>query len=120
MIAVAEVIDRYVAVWNEPDATARRHAIERLWREDAVYTNALAQRRGHDAIAAGVTFSHDKWVGTGHAFRCGRIDEHHNVIRFVWHMYGPSDAEGPVSTGTNFIILDDDGRIAADHQFVDR
>jgi hypothetical protein len=91
-----------------------------LWCEDAVYTNAAAEHRGHEAIVAGITESHDRWVGMGHIFRAGgRTDAHHNVGRFVWHIFSAGDEHTPISIGTNFIVLDDRCRIAADHQFLD-
>lgn len=113
-------IDRYVAVWNEPDLVVRGREVEDLWCDDAVYTNAAAEHRGHDAIVAGITASHDRGVGTGHTFRPGgRTDSHHHVVRFVWRMFAPGEDDEPISAGTNFIVLDEHGRIAADHQFVD-
>ena len=117
---LTDFVDRYVAVWNEPDPARRRLEVEALWCDDAVYTNAVAEYRGHDAIVGGITASHDRWVGTGHSFRAGgRTDVHHNIVRFVWNMFAPGDERTPISIGTNFIVLDDRGRIAADHQFLD-
>lgn len=115
----AMALERYVAVWNEPDPAARRREVEALWRPDAVFANASAEYRGHDEIAVGIARSHDRWVGTGHAFRAaGRTDAHHGVVRFAWHMLGPEGDE-PVTSGTNFIVFDADERIASDHQFLD-
>jgi hypothetical protein len=117
---MATTIDRYVAVWNEPDPEARRREIEALWRPDALFANAGAEYRGHSEIAAGVTLSHDRWVGTGHVFRsAGLADAHHNVARVVWAMHAPSGGE-PVSIGTSFLTFDADGRIVSDHQFIDQ
>lgn len=31
------VADRYIAVWNEPDADARRRAVANLWTEDGAF-----------------------------------------------------------------------------------
>ncbi len=39
--AVAEiekVANRYIAVWNEPNADSRREAVAGLWIEDGTYT----------------------------------------------------------------------------------
>jgi hypothetical protein len=34
-----KVADRYMAVWNEPDAESRRQAVAALWTEDGTYTD---------------------------------------------------------------------------------
>ncbi|MYQ79422.1 MULTISPECIES: hypothetical protein [unclassified Streptomyces] len=36
-IDVHDLTDRYVAVWNEPDAERRRAAVRALWSADAVH-----------------------------------------------------------------------------------
>ena len=36
LIDPKELVDRYVAVWNQPDAERRRKAITQLWTEDGV------------------------------------------------------------------------------------
>jgi len=46
-----KVADRYMAVWNEPDAERRRQAVAALWTEDGTYTDPLAAVEGHEAIA---------------------------------------------------------------------
>lgn len=120
MFDIDRLLERYVAVWNNPDPDARRAEIDALWADDARYANALSEYHGRDEIATAVTSSHDKWVGTGHVFRsAGATDSHHDTARFVWHMYGPAGAD-PVSTGTHFIRFTDDGRIVFDCQFIDK
>jgi hypothetical protein len=47
-----DVIDRYLACWNETDPAARRTLIEQTWTDDASYIDPLAEARGHDAIDA--------------------------------------------------------------------
>jgi hypothetical protein len=116
-IELDRLLERYIAVWNNPDPAARRAEIEALWAEDAYFANALYEYRGHDEIAVGVGRSHDKWVGTGHVFRsAGTTASHHGVAKFVWNMFGP-DGDEPVAVGTNFIRVAD-GRIVFDYQFV--
>jgi hypothetical protein len=33
-----QLVDRYVAVWNDPDAQRRRRAVAELWTDDAGHT----------------------------------------------------------------------------------
>jgi hypothetical protein len=120
LTGIEATLDRYVSVWNEPHVERRRALIAELWAPDAVYANAATAYRGHEEIAVGVSRSHDRWVGSGHRFAAaGVAGAHHDVARFVWHMFGPGGGE-PVSVGTNFITFDDAGRIVADMQFIDR
>jgi len=79
----AELVDRYLAIWNEPDANRRRAAVMKLWSEDAVhFTNSL-EARGYDAIEARVAKAYDQFVESGnYVFKSGgEPDEHHNGLR---------------------------------------
>jgi hypothetical protein len=50
MIDIGEFTERYVAVWNEPDANARRTAIAGIWSEDARACTGGADYAGLTAI----------------------------------------------------------------------
>ncbi|WP_418129316.1 hypothetical protein ABL849_24270 [Variovorax sp. 375MFSha3.1] len=111
--------DRYVAVWNEPDAEARRAAIAGLWVPDGEHYVRTLQARGHEALQQRVTGSHEKNVrDAGFRFvRAGDAQFLHDVVMFHWHMV-PA-AGGPVAAlGLEFLVLATDGRIATDYQFI--
>lgn len=114
-----EFADRYVAVWNETDPQARRKGVEELWAPDGRYANAVAESRGHEAIAAQVGYAHDAYAEGGITFRsCNNANGQHNTLRFNWVMV--SATTGALeAVGFDFVILDDEGRIVADHQFFD-
>ncbi len=121
MTQVTELVDRYVAVWNEPDADRRRTAIGRLWSEDAVQFTPSLEARGHRELEARVTVAHEKWVRSGgFVFRSvNNVEAHHGAVRFNWEMV--SAAGGAVAAvGFQFLVLGDDGRIRLDYQFLDR
>jgi hypothetical protein len=110
---------RYVALWNEPDAARRRAAIESLWAPDGSNYTPSIEAVGYDEIEARVARSYDKFVGPGtHRFRLGMpAAAHHNVVKVQWDMV--EVATGAVaSAGLEFLVLDADGRIHSDHQFV--
>ena len=46
------LIQRYIAVWNETDTTARRRSVEQVWTPDARYIDPLVDAQGHDGIDA--------------------------------------------------------------------
>ena len=118
MSDVNDLVERYVAVWNEPDPERRRRAISGLWTEDGAHFTPSLEARGYAALEARVTGAHDKWVRTGgFVFRpTPRIDGHHGTVRFGWEMI-PAGGGDVAAAGSDFLILGDDGRIRVDYQF---
>ena len=49
---VTEVIDRFIAMWNETDTERRRALIERTWMEDATFLDPVVQGEGPGGIDA--------------------------------------------------------------------
>jgi cytochrome oxidase Cu insertion factor (SCO1/SenC/PrrC family) len=131
-----ELADQYVAVWNEPSEEARRKAVAELWAEDAVHLlqppeevvkaaaaldiTAVFQSRGHDELCARVGRAYAEFVASGQMVfrRRGEVGRVHDAVRLGWE--GVSTSDGTVvAHGTNFVILDADGRIRLDYQFVE-
>jgi hypothetical protein len=115
-----EFVDRYVALWNEPDAALRRKSVAELFAEDAVHLAQSKDARGHDAIAAVVAEANEEFVQNGgFVFRSRRnADGIHNVVRFNWEMV-PAGGGKVMGVGFDFVILGQDGRIQADYQLMD-
>ena len=94
-----ELIDRYIAMWNETDAAKRRALIARTWTEDARYLDPLLEGAGHAGIDAMVAAVHERYPG--HRFtRTSEVDVHHDRVRFDWTL-GPQDGPALVQ-GTDF------------------
>ena len=112
-------VERYIALWNEPDPARRRQLIEELWDpEGANYTKAN-EYQGHDALEKRVTVSWEKWVrDAGCLFRRRHADQHHGAVRVVWEMVNAGDGKVR-SVGTEFLLLDRGGQIREDYQFVE-
>lgn len=111
--------DRYVAVWNETDPERRRRAIVELWTPDGRHYVGTREAHGYAALEARITGSHEKNVRDGrHRFRA-RLDARalRDAVTFHWEML-PADGERVVATGLEFLILDREGRILVDYQFV--
>jgi SnoaL-like domain len=109
------LIDRYVAVWNEPDDARRRAAVSALWAAGGVMINRLRRYEGREGVTEGVTRSYDAFVARGFRFQAERFVSHHDAILFFWVMRDPAGQAD--SRGINFLALDDAGQIAIDHQF---
>jgi hypothetical protein len=127
--------DRYVSIWNEPDSDARNRTIRELWTEDGAHVlqppeemRATAatlgmepklEIRGHRALEARVARSHEEFVASGQfTFRSqGDATRIGDVVKFHWEAI---DADGRVAgVGLDFLVLDDDGRIRVDYQFIE-
>ncbi len=112
------VADRYIAVWNEPDAERRRQAVAALWTEDGTYTDPLAVVEGHEAIAAMIIGVREQFPGL--VFKLlGDIDAHHNVARFGWELVPEGGGESLV-VGFDVAVVADDGRLRHVYGFLDK
>ncbi|SNY50574.1 nuclear transport factor 2 family protein [Paractinoplanes atraurantiacus] len=105
------VVDRYLAVWNETDAAARRAAIDSVFAENVRYTDPLAAVAGRDALSVLIGGVHQQFPGLKFA-PGGLIDGHHDQIRFTWTL-------GPAA-GFDVAELDAQGRITNVLGFLDR
>jgi hypothetical protein len=131
-----ELATRYMMVWNEPSPAARRATVRELWTEDGVHIlqppeeavkiasrpgiglTATFQARGHEELTARVESAHEEFVATGQMVFRLRDDvvQLHDMVRFSWEAV--SDGE-VVGGGSDVLLLDGDGRIRADYQFVE-
>jgi hypothetical protein len=134
--AAVELADRYLALWNEPDADRRRRMIAELWTEDGrhflqppqeirgiaaqpgIGLTAILEARGYEEIEARVASAYEHWVGSeGLSFR-GRDDAERlgDVVKFHWEAVAK---DGEVfGVGLNVLVLAADGRIERDYTFV--
>jgi hypothetical protein len=120
MTTIEELTARYVAVWNEPDAATRDAGVAALWSADARACTSANEYVGVDAITGRVATAYEKFVaGQGYVFRSlGPAETHHDGVRIRWEM-APSAGGDAVSGGAQFLLLDADGRIRLDYQFID-
>src|SRR5260221_13018955 len=52
MSELTELAEKYIAMWNETDPSARRALISEGWSDDGRYVDPLAAVTGHDEIDA--------------------------------------------------------------------
>jgi hypothetical protein len=118
MNAAQQLADRYVAVWNETDAEARRQAIANLWAPDGLHYVKTREARGYEALETRIVGSYEKNVRDGgNRFRAAKNAQAlGGVVTFNWEM---ATAGGEVAAvGLEFLVLDDRGRILTDYQFI--
>ena len=71
---VDQIVDRYLAVWSEPDAGARREAVAALWAPDGVEYVENIQFRGHGELEARIAEAYTEFVASG-LFTIGSADD---------------------------------------------
>jgi hypothetical protein len=112
-----EMVERYLATWNETDDTARRTAIRELWSEDGVYVDPLASVAGHDGIDRLLAGVQGQFAGLTFV-RGSEVDTHHNIARFQWHLVS-APGEEPIAIGFDVAVVGDDGRLTGVYGFID-
>lgn len=104
----AALADQYFAMWNETDTDRRAKIIEEAWSTDGAFVDPSFEVSGHEGLSEMVATAHRLFPG--HAFALtGTIDEHHNRLRWTWHL-AAGDAD-PVAGGTDVVTLDPEGKI---------
>jgi hypothetical protein len=108
MADTTTTVDTYLAMWNEPDPSARADLIAAAWTDDGYYVDPLQEATGHAALGDMVPPVHEQFPG--HAFRrTTGVDEHHGHVRFGWEL---AAADGTVAVaGIDVGLLADDGRL---------
>jgi hypothetical protein len=116
-----EFVDRYVELWNEPDAQVRRRTIEELWAPGGANYTASKGWVGYDALEARVSSAYEAYVSGGkYLFRTHLPPVgHHGTVKVTFEMVSIPDGE-VASIGIEFLVLDERGRISSDHQFIVR
>ena len=115
---IRDVVDRYISVWNEPDADARSRAVAELWTEDGTYTDPLAAAEGHEAIEAVIAGAREQFPG--HVFKLiGDIDAHHDIVRSGWELV-PKGGDESVVVGFDVAVAASDGRLRDVYGFLDK
>ncbi|MFI7078445.1 MULTISPECIES: nuclear transport factor 2 family protein [unclassified Micromonospora] len=112
-----ELVERYLAIWNETDPARRRREIDDLFAVEGRYVDPLVVAEGRDAVDATIAAVQDRFPGM--TFRVvGPVDGHHQQVRFAWEL-GPEGVEAPIA-GFDVATLDDDGRLTQVLGFLDR
>ncbi|MGK5672838.1 nuclear transport factor 2 family protein [Micromonospora sp. URMC 106] len=112
-----ELVQRYLAAWNETDAAARQAVLAEVLAEDATYTDPLVSVQGRDGLDATIAAVQGQFGGLVFSLG-GAVDAHHDTARFTWHL-GPQGGE-PVVIGFDVVVIGADGRIRQVLGFLDK
>jgi hypothetical protein len=132
----AGLAEKYLALWNQPDADRRRRMIAELWTPDGrhilqppqeirrlaarpgIAMTAILEARGHEEIEARAASVYEHWVGSERLRFRGRDDAERlgDVLKFHWDAIA-TDSE-VFAVGLTFLILTADNRIERDYTFI--
>ena len=76
-----EMVERYLAAWNETDASRRRKLVDELWAQDGSYTDPLADAHGRAEIAGLIGAVQQQFPDFVFTLG-GPVDAHHEQARF--------------------------------------
>jgi pimeloyl-ACP methyl ester carboxylesterase len=113
--SLSELVDRYIATWNERDAGRRAELVARTFTPSARYVDPLAAASGHAAISQLIGAVHGQFPDFTFTRR-GAADGHGAFARFAWSL-GPVGGP-PVAGGTDLAVIDN-GRLASVTGFLD-
>ena len=110
------IAERYIAAWNERDATARRAQVAGIFTLDATYRDPMMAGDGHTGIDAMIAAAQAHFPGHVFALQ-GTPQGHHDVLRFSWRLAAPGGQD--VAFGTDVAHVSADGRLASVAGFLD-
>jgi hypothetical protein len=111
MPEITDVINTYIAAWNETDEAKRLELVTRAWAPDATYVDPIMSGEGHEGIDAMIAAAQQQFPEHRFELSFGP-DAHNDNVRFAWQLYGPGGGE-PVAAGADFGKLAGDGRLKA-------
>jgi hypothetical protein len=110
------IVERYLAVWSEPDPDARRKAVAELWAPRGAEFVEGTRFQGHRELEARIAEAYDQFVATGAytVTSAGDVTTHADITMFTIQLTEPGAAE-PAWAARVFLVLDGDGRIRQDY-----
>ena len=106
---ITNVIDTYIAAWNERVPERRRALVAAAFADDATYLDPMMSGAGGDELDALIAGAQDQFPG--HRFVLhGAPDAHHDAVRFSWRLE-PAAGGDAVAIGHDFGTLAGDGRL---------
>ena len=102
MTPMNDLVDRYIACWNETDDGRRRGLIAQTLTEDVSYVDPMMRGEGINEINAMIGGVQAQFPGF-RLRRTSKIDAHNDRVRFSWEL-GPEEGPAPVG-GVDFCVV---------------
>src|SRR5262249_47125650 len=108
---IDQVVQQYIAMWNEDEPARRRELVEATVTADATYVDPHFESGGVDGIDAMIAGVRGAYPG--HRFvLAGGPDAHHDRVRFSWHLC-PPDGDAVLAVGLDVATVAADGRLCS-------
>ena len=107
-MATKDIVEAYMAAWNETDEAKRRDLLDQCWNDSGAYTDPMADISGRDALFALISQFQTQMPGAAIGMTSG-IDQHHDRVRFGWKLTGAAQAIEGIDVGQ----IAADGRLAS-------
>ena len=101
----SSLIDRYCAVWSDPSESRRAELLASVWGSDATYTDPSVHAATAEELLAHIAKVQARRPGTT-VVRTSRVDVHHGVARFAWHVVQADGTALPEGLDIAFISPD--------------
>ncbi len=108
MTDVEQLVQEYLAMWNEPDPEARRALVARTVTDDATYLDPIMSGEGIDGISAMIGAAQAQFPSHQFTLHTGP-DAHHDRVRFSWSLAANGAALAAI--GTDYVTVSADGRM---------
>lgn len=106
--ALDELVKKYCAAWNEPDAQHRRELLEKVWASEGTYTDPQSHVEGREALVEHIGRFLKNSPGA-RIIQSSHADFHHGMFRFAWKFVGGDGKT--VMEGIDFGTLGPDGKL---------
>jgi SnoaL-like domain len=116
MPAPQDIVERYLAAFNETEPQRRRGLLQALYDSDSTYTDPHVDLCGPGEIDAFIAATRDRFPGFVFSL-AGPVDAHHDQMRFQWQA-GPPEEAHPPYLGFD-VIVTRNGKIRSVHGFTD-
>jgi len=102
-----DVVDSWMAAWNEADRERRRRLIVRSFTENGRYADPFLVAEGTEAIVDSLGELRESFPGHS-VRRLSGIERHFGYVRYAWELLDPAGV--PVTDGVDVAELTADGR----------
>jgi len=111
-----EIVDNYIASWNEADAAKRAALVAQTWTESALYMDPHMKGEGHTGIDGLIGAVQERFPDF--KFRLvSDVEGHNDRLRFTWAL-GPENGD-TIARGTDYCLIAQDGRMQETTGFLD-
>ena len=118
-INYTEIGNRWISIWNDHDEAARNRQLTEIWASGASHFAPGFEGHGLKAIEERVNTAHSRFVKQGGCVIRG-VDYagQGDALRILWEI-APSNGGDAIATGSEFMLLDEAGKVRLDYQFND-